>query len=115
MPNRLALLAASAVAAASLAGVAQAASMNASECQAVWKKVDASGSESVTQAQAKPYVTDFKAVDTNSDGKLSSSEFNSACAKGLVQSSASGGAASGASGAGSTGTGTTGGSDKMSK
>lgn len=115
MLNRFALIAASAVAAASLAGMAHAAQMNAAECQAVWKKVDAGGSESVTQTQAQPYVTDFKAVDTNADGKLSSSEFNSACAKGLVQSSASSGAATGASGAGSTSSGTASGSDKMSK
>jgi len=55
---------------------------------------------SVSQAQAQGVVTDFKAADTNHDGKLSQSEFMAACDKGLV--TASGGTASG--GRGMTGT-----------
>ena len=106
MPRMLAFIAASTLAAGAMVSAAQAAQMSSSECQAVWKKLDTSGSQSVTQAQAQPYVTDFKAIDTNADGKLSSSEFNSGCAKGLVHSSASIGAATGASGAGSTNSGT---------
>ncbi len=35
-------------------------------------------------ALAKPYVTDFKAVDTNSDNQISSGEFFAGCDKGLV-------------------------------
>jgi hypothetical protein len=33
-------------------------------------------------------VTDFKAADTNSDGKLTQTEFMAACDKGLVTASA---------------------------
>jgi hypothetical protein len=33
---------------------------------------------------AKPYVDDFKAIDTNGNGRISSDEFYAACAKGLV-------------------------------
>lgn len=84
--------------AAAFAGIASAATMSPSDCQQVWKSLDASGSGSVTMSQAQPYVTDFKAIDTNSDGKLSASEFTAGCSKGLVHSTASSGAASGASG-----------------
>lgn len=51
------------------AAYAQAAKMNAAECQSLWGKVDAAKAGSVTEAQAKSSVTDFKAVDTNKDGK----------------------------------------------
>lgn len=66
------------------------------ECQQVWGKIDASKSGAASQAQAQAYVTDFKQADANADGRLSSTEFLSACDKGLVHSSASTGAGSGA-------------------
>lgn len=96
------IAAASAVALAGTAGMASAAAPNQqlsqAECQSIWQKADSSNSGSLTMTQAQPYVTDFKAVDTNSDGKLSRSEFDSACTQGKVHSTASSGAASGASG-----------------
>ena len=55
---------------------------------AAWNKVDASKSGSVTQSQAQGVVTNFKAADTNNDGKLSQAEFMAACDKGLVTASA---------------------------
>lgn len=55
-----------------------------SQCTTLWDKIDTSKSGSVTQAQAQSYVTDFKAVDTNSDGKLSKAEFTTGCGKGAV-------------------------------
>ena len=39
---------------------------------------------SVSQSQAQGVVTDFKAADTNKDGKLTQTEFMAACDKGLV-------------------------------
>jgi hypothetical protein len=50
----------------------------------------------VSEAQAKSYVTDFKSVDANSDGKLSQAEFQSGCDKGQVHGSATTGPGSGA-------------------
>jgi hypothetical protein len=69
--------------------------MTQAECTALWGKLDTSNSGSVSQAQAQTYVKDFKAIDTNKDGKLSKAEFQSGCDKGQVHSSATTGAASG--------------------
>jgi len=74
--------------------------MSQSDCMAAWNRLDTAKSGSVSQAQAQGVVTDFKAADTNNDGKLSQSEFMAACDKGLV--TASSGTASG--GRGMTGT-----------
>ena len=74
--------------------------MSQSDCTAAWNGLDTAKSGSVSQAQAQGVVTDFKAADTNHDGKLSQSEFMAACGKGLV--TASSGTASG--GRGMTGT-----------
>lgn len=71
-----------------------------SDCTAAWNRLDIAKSGSVSQAQAQGVVTDFKAADTNNDGKLTQSEFMAACDKGLV--TAASGAASG--GRGMTGT-----------
>jgi len=62
--------------------------MSQAECTVAWNKVDASKSGSVTQSQAQGVVTNFKAADTNNDGKLSQAEFMAACDKGLVTASA---------------------------
>jgi EF hand domain-containing protein len=69
--------------------------LSAAQCSALWNKLDASKSGSVTQTAASSYVADFKAVDTNNDGKLSQAEFTSGCNKGLVHDTASTGAGSG--------------------
>jgi hypothetical protein len=62
--------------------------MSQSDCTAAWTKLDASKSNSVSQTQAQGVVTDFKAADTNNDGKLTQTEFMAACDKGLVTASA---------------------------
>ena len=74
--------------------------MSQSDCMAAWNRLDTAKSGSISQAQVQGVVTDFKAADTNNDGKLSQSEFMAACDKGLV--TASSGTASG--GRGMTGT-----------
>jgi len=74
--------------------------MSQSDCTAAWNRLDTAKLGSVSQAQAQGVVTDFKAADTNNDGKLTQSEFMAACDKGLV--TASSGTASG--GRGMTGT-----------
>jgi hypothetical protein len=68
------------------------------QCTSLWSKIDSSRSGSVTQAAARPYVTDFKAIDSNSDGKLSRAEFMAGCNKGLVHDSASTGSGTGTMG-----------------
>ena len=65
------------------------------QCTSVWNKLDAAKSGSVTMAAAQPHVTDFKAVDTNNDGKLSQTEFTAGCDRGLIHETASTGPGSG--------------------
>src|SRR5262245_59969564 len=72
--------------------------MTQAECQSLWSRLDTAKSGSITEAQARPYVTDFKAVDANNDGKLSQSEFQAGCVKGQVHGSATTGPGSGTSG-----------------
>jgi hypothetical protein len=69
--------------------------MSQAECAALWNRVDSGKSGNLSETQLKPYVTNFKALDTNSDNKVSQSEFQAGCEKGLVHSSASTGAGSG--------------------
>jgi hypothetical protein len=73
--------------------------MSQAECTAAWTKLDASKAGSVAQSQAQGVVTDFKAADTNNDGKLTQTEFTTACDKGLVTASS----ATGTGGRGMTG------------
>jgi len=84
-------------------GTSSSTKMSQSDCTAAWKKMDTGGT-GISQAHAQGMISDFKAADTNGDGKLPQSEFNQACEKGLVSSSA--GAASGTGARKSTGTGT---------
>lgn len=72
--------------------------MTQAECQALWSRLDASKSGSVSEAQAKSYVTDFKGIDSNNDGKLSQTEFQAGCDKGQVHGSATTGSGSGTNG-----------------
>lgn len=74
--------------------------MSQSDCTSAWTKLDASKSGNVSQTQAQGTVTDFKAADTNNDGKLTQTEFMTACDKGLVTASAQ----TGSGGRGMTGT-----------
>jgi hypothetical protein len=64
-----------------------AAKMSRADCMGAWTKLDASKIGSVSQSQAQGVVTDFKAADTNNDGKLSQPEFMAACEKGRVTAS----------------------------
>lgn len=77
--------------------------MSQAECQSIWSKADAQSAGSLTQTQAQSYVTDFKSADANNDGRLSSTEFQSACQRGLVRSSAATGTGTGGSGMGGSG------------
>ena len=69
--------------------------MSQAECTALWNRVDTSKAGNLSESQLKTYVTDFKAIDTNGDHKVSQSEFQAGCDKGLVHSTASTGAGTG--------------------
>jgi hypothetical protein len=69
--------------------------MSQAECSALWNRVDAGKAGNLTEAQVKAYISDFNALDTNGDKKISQSEFQSGCDKGLVHSTASTGAGTG--------------------
>jgi hypothetical protein len=70
--------------------------LSQAECLSLWNRLDRAKSGSITAAQARPHVTDFKAVDSNNDGKLSQTEFQAGCDRGQVHASATTGPGSGA-------------------
>jgi hypothetical protein len=53
------------------------------ECTTLWG--EAAGRMDLTADQAKPYVTNFEQVDTNSDKKIDNAEFKAGCKLGFVQ------------------------------
>ena len=78
--------------------------MTQADCQTLWKQLDANSTGSVPQANAQPYAAgDFKGIDLDADGKLSSSEFQKGCESGMMKSTASTGAGAGSSGSSSSG------------
>ena len=61
------------------------ATLNAEQCQQVWNTAVPSG-EYLLEANAAPFIVNFKLADgADQDGKISKSEFEAACAKGLVK------------------------------
>jgi hypothetical protein len=62
---------------------AQNAKLSTAECQSIWNSAGPAGGD-LTSDQAKRYVDDLKALDTNGNGRISSDEFYAACGKGLV-------------------------------
>ena len=74
------------------------AQLSQAECDSLWNQANPSAGPTISQAQAQPYVTNFKAADTNGDGTLDQNEFTAACKSGIVKSSASSGAATGETG-----------------
>ena len=61
--------------------------MTQAQCESLWNRADSSQTGSLTQAQAQAYVTDFKAANTSNSGRLTKSEFMTACGKGMVHNS----------------------------
>jgi hypothetical protein len=76
-------------------GTGGATKMSQAECAALWNRIDSGKAGNVTENQVKAYVANFSALDTNGDKKISQSEFQAGCDKGLVHSSASTGAGTG--------------------
>ena len=74
------------------------------QCGTLWNQANFSKGQTLSQSQAQPFVSDFKSVDTDSDGSISQTEFMTGCNNGYVKGSASSGASSGSSGSSSNGT-----------
>jgi hypothetical protein len=72
--------------------------LSQAECDSLWNQMNPANAPAVTESQAKPYVTDFKAANPDGDGSLDRNEFATACSNGLVKGSSSSGAASGDAG-----------------
>ncbi len=77
--------------------------LSQSECTSLWQTANASNAAGLTEAQAKPYVSDFKAANPDGDTTIDQAEWLAACNKGLVKSAASTGTSSGSSGSSTTG------------
>ena len=73
--------------------------MTKDQCATLWTKAIGTTSGDLAMDMAKPYVTDFKKADTNSDKMLSSTEWMAACDQGNIRT-----ADAGASDQGSTAT-----------
>ena len=53
--------------------------LSQAECDSLWNQANPSGATSITQAQAQPYVTNFKAANPDGDNSLDRNEFSAAC------------------------------------
>jgi hypothetical protein len=53
-------------------------------CQDVWKMAAPSG-DTLSKDAAVPFVVNYEMVDTDKDGKISHSEFQTGCGKGWIQ------------------------------
>ena len=69
--------------------------LSQAECDSLWNQANPSGAASITQAQAQPYVTNFKAANPDGDSSLDRNEFSAACKSGLVKGTSNTGAATG--------------------
>lgn len=58
------------------------------QCETLWSQALAGSKGDLSMDKAKPYATDFKKADTNSDSKLSATEWMDACNKGLIKTAA---------------------------
>jgi hypothetical protein len=61
------------------------AALTPEQCNTIWSRAVPSG-DYLTEANAAPYIVNFKQADgEDQDGKISKSEFEAACSKGLVK------------------------------
>jgi Ca2+-binding EF-hand superfamily protein len=72
--------------------------LSQAECDALWMQANPNNAATISETQAKGYVSDFKAANPDNDGTLDKAEFTKACNNGLVSGSASSGASTGSSG-----------------
>lgn len=72
--------------------------LSAAQCGDIWSRHVTTQNGTMTEAQSKGIVTNFKSADTNNNGSLTREEFLSACSRGLVVDTAGSGSGSGGSG-----------------
>jgi len=60
--------------------------MSQAECTSLWSSLDSSKAGSLSESQSKNAVSNFTSADTDKDGKLSQTEFMTACNQGGVTS-----------------------------
>ena len=60
------------------------AALNPEQCAAIWKNAVPSD-DLLAQSAAAPFIVNFTQVDKDGSGDISKSEFEDACAKGLVK------------------------------
>ncbi len=72
--------------------------LSQAECTGLWHKANPNNAKGVTESQAAPYVSNFKAANPDGDTTIDAKEWVAACNAGLVKSAASTGGSSGASG-----------------
>jgi hypothetical protein len=60
------------------------AALNPEQCQAIWNNAVPSG-DLLAKSAAAPFIVSFTQVDKDGSGDISKSEFEDACAKGLVK------------------------------
>ena len=68
--------------------------MSKAECSSLWNQASKDG-KPLTEAQAAPFITNFKAANPDGDSTIEKAEFNKACAAGLVKGTSSSGASTG--------------------
>lgn len=76
--------------------------LSQSDCTNLWQQAGAGSTGGLTEAQAKPYVQDFKMVNPDGDTSIDQNEWMAACGKGLIHSSSGAGASTGTSGSSSS-------------
>lgn len=57
---------------------------NTDTCNDLWKQATANLGDHIVIAESESYISNFGAVDTDLDDKISYEEFLSACHKGLI-------------------------------
>lgn len=58
------------------------------ECNVLWSKANPTGAAKIPEADAAEFITDIKAVNTDGDNTIEQDEFQAACSKSLIKSSA---------------------------
>jgi hypothetical protein len=56
-------------------------------CAKIWSEAQQTG-DTLSEAQASSFVSDFNLVDAHSDGIISETEFKDGCKNGLIQETA---------------------------
>jgi hypothetical protein len=59
--------------------------LDPAQCTAVWSLTEREG-DSLSEGKARPFIVNFRMVDTNRDGQITQEEFQKGCRGGWVKS-----------------------------